>query len=196
MANQGNPPEQNDTDPQEPTKLTRRGAVQHAITGDTVTIKGSVRRRCEGTNRQGERCKGFALHTDSLCRVHAMLRDNGGQTRFGSLTPQESGAKSGRVRQAQVHLRQTVFPTGRITPRTALKALAVAKSTHLAARAIEAALEGEPTPAKGSLALRIVEVADPGMTAEVSFDASASWEDVAGLPDEAKRKWLLSGLGE
>ena len=181
--------DQDDTQP----KLTKNGAVQHSVTDDTVVIKGSVRRRCAGTNVRGERCKAFSLHSGDLCRVHQEIQDTG-EVKFGSLTLQEAGAKSGRVRQAQVHLRKTLLPAERITPRSALQALALAKSTHLASRAIEAALEGEPTPAKGSLALRIVEVADPAVTAEVSFPMPGSWDEFSALPEEAQRKMLLHGL--
>jgi hypothetical protein len=64
----------------------------------------------------------------------------------------------------------------------------------LAQRALDAALEGEASPAKGSLALRVIELADPTVSAEVSFDMPQSLDDLAGLPDEAKKRWLLAGL--
>lgn len=192
MANQGNPDQNDNTDREEP-KLTKSGAIQHSVTEDTLVIKGSVRRRCSAMTVRGTHCKAFALHSGDLCRVHQEIQDTG-EIKFGSLTLQEAGAKSGRVRQAQVHLRQTLLPNGRITPRTALRALALRDAGSLAQRALDGALEGEASPAKGSLALRVIEIADPVVTAEVSFDAPQSLDDLTGLPDEAKKKWLLAGL--
>jgi hypothetical protein len=178
--------------PEEP-KLTKNGVVQHAVEGDVVVLKGARRRRCAGTNRLGERCRAFALRDDDLCKSHAQLRDTG-EVRFGNLTLSEAGQKSGRVRQARVHLRQTLVPSGRVTPRTALRALALRESGALAQRALDGALEGEASPAKGNLALRVIEVADPGIEAQVSFTVPQTMDDFNAMSSEQQKAWLLDGL--
>jgi hypothetical protein len=157
----------------------KRGTYE--VEDDHVALNGVRRRRCAGFNRAGEPCRSYAVRESDLCRVHLAMSE--GRPTFGNLSTKQAGERSGLVRRSRVQLRQMLVPSGRITPRTLLKAEVVRNGSALAQRVVASALD-ESTGVKGAtLGLRLIDAVDPQAEATFSMDVSSlTLEDVDNMP--------------
>lgn len=135
-------------------------------------------RGCWALNRRGEPCGAARRAAGDYCLAHS----GGGVAANPAEWSKVGAARSAEVRRRRATLRLALGPTRLQTPKGLLRAAVFADAERVAAAALDGAVAPEvPVQSRAAHALKLIELVEPTVRAEVSMALPSTPEGVAEL---------------